>query len=616
MAFKIIRIASVLAILSLGVFVPYSANAQGGYRANIGYIENELFPQLEAYVSITDVQGFPVKNLRRSDFAISEDDRSVPDFEVSPVQNTTQPLAVALVIDTSGSMGTRPTPTPLMNAINAAKTFVDSLSSQDLVAVVRFSDAPAVVQDFTADKTFIKSSLDSLTAGGETVMYDGIVKAVGLLKTRNERRILVLITDGRDTGDGQFNYKESMDEAGRWSVPIYPIGFGQVDRQELEQMATLTGGIAQIKPNATDLRSAFDVVLQVLREQYLIRYSSSIPVDGLEHTLLVAVNTQTIHVDASRKFIALPGEITVTLPFQDRQIVGGNILLKPEVLSPAPLARMEIQLDGNLLQIILVEPFEYAWNSTTITPGAHEFNFIITDKVGNTGSASVLLNVHPPVSVTIVNPVQEQSLSGVIKVVADVTSLAGIAKVEFSLDGTVFQTIALPPFEASLDFSRVSAGPHVVSVKAVDVNGFEGSAKTNVTAQGTAWGLLFLVAAIALAFVFIPIGLRWRNKNVGLVAMARTAILREVEGVSPGHIWQLGSQEVRLGRKRDENDVPLAGLSASRHHARICLEDGQHVIYSLSQDNPVLVNNVPVAQKYTLRSGDIIRTGETILRYE
>ena len=624
MAFKFTRIASLLVILSLGLLAPLSASAQGGYRANVEYIENGLFPQLEAYVSVTDVQGFPVKNLTRADFAISEDNQTIPDFEVSPVQNIKQPLAITLVIDTSGSMGVKPAPTALMNAVEAAKAFVDSLSAQDLVAVVRFSDAPAVVLDFTANKDAVKTSLDSLTAGGETTLYDGIVEGVGLLKNRDERRILVLLTDGKDTGDGQFKFKEAMDEAGRWAVPIYPIGFGEVDRLELEQMAALTGGFAQVKPNASDLQSAFSQVLQVLREQYLIRYNSQLQADGLEHTFKVTVNSQAVHAEDTHTFIALPGQIQLALPFQTGDVIGGTVLLRPEVLGPAPVAKLEIQLDGQPLQIILAEPFEYAWNSTTVAAGPHDFKFIVTDKAGNTAETSVQLEIQSPITVAILAPASDQQVGDSLDAALDIQALDGIARVEFAIDNpsvpeNILATLTTPPFDkTSLDLSGLATGQHQLIVTATDVNGFSSTAQVVFIKGGDYWWMIAVALVIGLIAILIPVGLRQRkSKVVASPASGATGggILREEAGLNPGQMWPLGQREIRLGRKRDENDIPLKGLSASRHHATVRYEQGQYVMYSANPQNPLVVNNAQM-QTRVLQRGDVIRLGETVLRYE
>ena len=86
--------------------------------------------------------------------------------------------------------------------------------------------------------------------------------------------------------------------------------------------------------------------------------------------------------------------------------------------------------------------------------------------------------------------------------------------------------------------------------------------------------------------------------------------------MSPNQTWPISTDEVRLGRKRDENDIPLKGLSASRHHAVIRCIQGEYVIFTLNPKNPVIVNDQPVIDQQILHNGDLIRAGETVLRFE
>jgi len=86
--------------------------------------------------------------------------------------------------------------------------------------------------------------------------------------------------------------------------------------------------------------------------------------------------------------------------------------------------------------------------------------------------------------------------------------------------------------------------------------------------------------------------------------------------MNPDQIWPLGIAELRLGRKRDENDIPLQGLSASRRHAVIRFEQGEYIIQGVSANNPVIVNNETISQSHILRAGDVIQLGETTLRFE
>ena len=68
--------------------------------------------------------------------------------------------------------------------------------------------------------------------------------------------------------------------------------------------------------------------------------------------------------------------------------------------------------------------------------------------------------------------------------------------------------------------------------------------------------------------------------------------------------------------KKDENDIALKGLNASRHHAVIKYQQGQYIISPLSAGNPITINGNPVNQATALRDGDIIKLGESVFRFE
>lgn len=601
-----------LVLIAMAFTINFIVYAQSTVRINIDHIENGQFPLLEIYTSVTNVQGFPLKNLGKTDFSISEDNKPVTDFEITPIQNVQQSLAIVLAIDTSGSMGNTPSPTPLQNSIEAAKVFIDSLSPQDQIAVIGFADTPYLAQDFTQDKERVKTNLDTLAANGNTTLYDGIVEAVGLLKSRSERRILVVITDGFDSSIGNFVFDTTIDEATRWSIPVYPIGFGNVNRNELEQMAILTGGMAQIQPNSTDIQSAFSTILQVLREQYLIRYTSNLPADGTSYNLQIIVENQS----AEKMFIALPRKPTISVPFHDGETVGGNLLFKPEVIAPAPLEELEILLDGNQLQKIFSEPFEYAWNSTTVSPGEHTFTFTIKDEAGNTAQSNVVLNIQPPITIKLIAPGEDQKLSGLSSVTVNVEALDGVAKVEYSVDNRPIQEKISPPFVITIDWDDYAKGPHVLQVKATDVNGFTDSKEViiQVTGKDDIW-FLILVIGVGLAALGIPIGLRRKGNFVVTPTKSGNATLREIQGSDPGKSWSLGTEDAGIGRKRT-NFIQVKSLKASREQALIRYENGRHVLYNLREDNPPLVNNTPISEKCILQPGDEIRLGEDILRYE
>jgi VWFA-related protein len=619
----VLAVISALVVSSLGGKV---VGAQATLRASIDHIDDEQFPLVKVFVSLSDAQSQPISGLKADSFTVAEDSVSVKSLEISEIENTEQPLAVALVMDASGSMRSA-----LGNAVEAAQAFVDQLTAQDQIAVIKFAETPAILQPLATDKSAAKAALDELEPEGNyTASYDAIVQAVSILKNYSGRKIIVLVTDGQDSGTGVFKLDQAVQQASDLSIPIYPLGFGGgIDQNELTQIAKLTGGVVQLRPSASDLQASFGTVLKLLRQQYLIEYISSFPADEKQHTVVVTATYQGEQLEDSRLFVARSSQIPVTLPdYEADEVVGGVEWFQPATDWPAPIQRLDITVDGVLLESVESKPFQYEWDSTKtekdIPTGVHEFKFVMTDIAGNTGQTSVRLDVQPPITVRITQPDDGNTVSGPTSIVVDVTHLSDIqpGKVELVIDGQmVGSPLTAPPYEFPWDLANVPAGKHTVTVTGYDSTGqFTDSHEIIVdVAVGTYTWMIALVLLLAIIGVMIPMAMRARKRMSSAgepLIKAEQVSLREIQGLNPNQIWPLGVNDVKLGRKRDENDIPLAGRNASRRHAVIRFERGHYVIYSLNVENPVLVNKSPVVQSQVLQPGDEIQLGDTVLKYD
>ena len=152
------------------------------FQISIDSLANNKFPQLDAYLSVLDVQGFPITGLGKDNFVVSEDGLAISDFNISEYSNSDEALAIVLAIDTSGSMDSSKSPSPMENAVEAAKDFVSKLGPQDFVAVVTFSDEVKILSELSNDKSRISSDLDGLEPGGATAINDAIVESINILK--------------------------------------------------------------------------------------------------------------------------------------------------------------------------------------------------------------------------------------------------------------------------------------------------------------------------------------------------------------------------------------------------------------------------------------------------
>lgn len=149
----------------------------------------------------------------------------------------------SLAVDKSGSMGWD-TPTQLSMAVNGAKQFVDMMVPLDHIGIISFSDSASILVPCTqitsdADKEGIKSSLDSLSAGGGTNFTLPLQEALSMLNsntTEKNNRYVVFLSDGQAS---EPNLQDYIDQ----NIAIYTIGLGSdVDETVLGNIAQKTGG--------------------------------------------------------------------------------------------------------------------------------------------------------------------------------------------------------------------------------------------------------------------------------------------------------------------------------------------------------------------------------------
>lgn len=611
-------------MLSVSVSVPFSSTNAQGTSVNLQLItvDSAEFPKVKVNFSVSDPQGFPIEDLQADSFTVSEDNKSITDFSIAPFNNTESPLAIVLVLDTSGSM-TR----SLANSISAAKEFIATLGQNDQVALIAFKDKPVIVQELTTDRGILTQALDGLSAIGDSALFDSLVEAISVLKPRTERKVVVVITDGYETGISSFTFDQVVDESVRWSTHLYPIGIGGVNLSNLEKLAKLTGGFAQINPDDTAISEAFGNILGNLRSQYLLEYESVLQADGAEHELLINYKYPEGVVSDGQRFVATPGSISISFPdLIDGQEVSGSVRFSPSILAPAAIREMNIKVDQLQLTKILAAPFEYVWDSELVETGLHDFDFTVTDVVGNTASQSITLNVVPPVTVSS-NLIADQTLAGKVPIPLNIKAARGIGNVEFYVDQVKIAEDSEFPYEFEWNTTKYSPGYHDIRFVATDLeqNVGESQLRVNVEIQknnNLVW-LALLTLLIALG-VIIPIASKKNRiakkstKQVlpSGVGSKKIASLVEREGLDPGHVWQLRGNEIRLGRKVDENDIPLKGLSASRFHAVISPNSEGYVLQALHLENPVFVNGIPNTEQVTLKNGDLIKAGESEFLFE
>lgn len=193
--------------------------------------------------------------------------RSVADGLLASYENELRrPSRTVYVLDTSGSMdGDR-----LRRLKEALTGLTGDFRHREEVTLMPFgSDVKSVrthvvaAADPQAGLDAIRRDTAKLDADGDTAIYTSLEKAYDHLgDDRSTFTSIVLMTDGENTTGadaGDFDDFYRGLSGPRQRIPVFPILFGDSDREELEHIADLTGG-RLFDAQKTSLDGAFEEI--------------------------------------------------------------------------------------------------------------------------------------------------------------------------------------------------------------------------------------------------------------------------------------------------------------------------------------------------------------------
>jgi Ca-activated chloride channel homolog len=241
-----------------------------GYRAPM---PPPIRPTLE--FTVTDASGQYVE-ISANDLVVSENG---VEQKIDVFHEASTPVSIVLALDASGSM--RKSADAL---IAAAKTFVETLRPEDKLELVFFSDGVLVAHDFTTNRQVSLDAINGYRPSGGTALYDAVGGAFAALAPLEGRRAVVVMSDGRDennpgTGPGsERTLVEVLNIAKETDATVLPIGLGtKLDREGLERLAQISGGIASFPTDVSELRDQFIRTIENLRKRYVLGYTSTHP---------------------------------------------------------------------------------------------------------------------------------------------------------------------------------------------------------------------------------------------------------------------------------------------------------------------------------------------------
>lgn len=264
-----------------------------------------------------------VPMLEQKDFVVLED--GAPQ-EIAFFAAADAPFDLVLLLDLSGSNSKK-----LKMIRNSAKRFVEATRPTDRVAVVSFTDQPALYSTFTLDRTKLKKSIDEMDdAYGGTNFWDALDWVVRVLipQGSGRRNAIVVMTDGVDNalpdvaGVGSLIPFEDLLVKIRKSetivFPIYldteeenvkrrePRAAYAVAREQLGQIAGVCGTPMYRAAQLSDLDTVYAQVVRDLSTVYSIGYQpTNKTLDGKWRTVEVHLLKRTdIYARTKRGYYA------------------------------------------------------------------------------------------------------------------------------------------------------------------------------------------------------------------------------------------------------------------------------------------------------------------------
>ena len=190
--------------------------------------------------------------LTKDDLVVLEDG---VEQKIDTFREATAPVSMVLALDSSGSMKRVSD-----KVVEAAATFVEALRPEDSLGMISFANKSMVSHGVTTDRDVTLQELAKYTADGGTALYDALCDSLLMLKQRNGRRAVVVVTDGRDednpgTGPGSKRTWEDVQQLLQdVDVTVFSVGLGtKIDADRLAALARFSSGQAYFPEEVSEL---------------------------------------------------------------------------------------------------------------------------------------------------------------------------------------------------------------------------------------------------------------------------------------------------------------------------------------------------------------------------
>ncbi len=259
--------------------------------------------------TVLDARGAALTNLKLEDFELVVDGEPKT---ISEIYRAETPVRLAMLFDNSGSLDAGRE----FEKRAAERFFRSVLRPVDQAAIYSVSTTTELSQPMTNDVGLLTRTIELFgKPEGATSLYDGIFLALSYLRPYSGRRVIVIVSDGRDTTSrDDHDFEATLQLLSSDECQVYVVQTGLYDNanvrdltaeRRMQAFAQQTGGESYVPRSVGDLDRTFAQIAADLAQQYILSYYPGADKrDGKYHQIAVQVKTkQASRVRARKGFL-------------------------------------------------------------------------------------------------------------------------------------------------------------------------------------------------------------------------------------------------------------------------------------------------------------------------
>ncbi|UCC39654.1 MAG: matrixin family metalloprotease [Candidatus Aminicenantes bacterium] len=242
------------------------------------------------------------------------------------------------------------------------------------------------------------------------------------------------------------------------------------------QNGAFVSGTIAIRADASDDNGVKKVEFYVGNE--LVATNTTSPYEWSWDTTAYPSGTHTVKAkaydtieqtaeDSIEVTVDQPPEVSISTP-SSGSYVSGEVTVQASASDDVGIKKVEFYVGNELTATDTSSPYEWSWDTTVYSSGAHAVKVKAYDTIEQTAEDSIEVTVDQPPEVSITEPPSGSYVSGEVTVQASASDDVGISKVEFYINGVLENTDTESPYSYNWNTNSVFNGAYSVEAVVYD----------------------------------------------------------------------------------------------------------------------------------------------------